>query len=76
MVGSLAGRVSAVTTNVGRVGQAARVAGWRHRRCVEMVGRLRVIGVDEIACLIDFGVPRCAVLESPGHLAELRPGTQ
>jgi len=40
------------------------------------VDRLAAIGVDEIACLIDFGVPCGEVLESLGHLAELRPRKQ
>jgi hypothetical protein len=30
------------------------------------------VGVDEIACLIDFGVPRDDVLASLRYLAELR----
>jgi natural product biosynthesis luciferase-like monooxygenase protein len=40
-----------------------------------MVDRLAAIGVDEIACLIDFGVTRQDVLESLRHLAELRRRT-
>lgn len=32
--------------------------------CMVMVDRLRAIGVDEIGCLIDFGVPTDAVLKS------------
>jgi natural product biosynthesis luciferase-like monooxygenase protein len=43
---------------------------------VEMVGRLQAAGVDEVACLIDFGVPRDDVLDSLRHLAELRRRTQ
>lgn len=39
---------------------------------VEIVRRLEAIGVDEVACLIDFGVPREEVLESLRYLAELR----
>lgn len=42
---------------------------------VDMVGGLREIGVDEIACLIDFGVPHDEVLRSLRHLAELRDTT-
>lgn len=38
----------------------------------EIVGRLQAIGVDEVACLIDFGVPHALVLRSLQHLAELR----
>jgi acyl carrier protein len=33
-------------------------------RCLDILGRLRAIGVDEIGCLIDFGVEANAVLES------------
>jgi natural product biosynthesis luciferase-like monooxygenase protein len=33
-------------------------------RCETFVGQLLDIGVDEIACLVDFGVPADAVLES------------
>jgi alkanesulfonate monooxygenase SsuD/methylene tetrahydromethanopterin reductase-like flavin-dependent oxidoreductase (luciferase family) len=39
---------------------------------VETVNRLRGIGVDEIACLIDFGVPHDQVLRSLEYIAELR----
>jgi natural product biosynthesis luciferase-like monooxygenase protein len=39
---------------------------------VAAVARLRAIGVDEVACLIDFGVPHDEVLQSLRHLAELR----
>jgi natural product biosynthesis luciferase-like monooxygenase protein len=42
----------------------------------EMVGRLEAAGVDEIACLIDFGVPRGEVLGSLPRLAELRRRTE
>ncbi|HEU5184006.1 MAG TPA: MupA/Atu3671 family FMN-dependent luciferase-like monooxygenase [Gemmatimonadaceae bacterium] len=37
-------------------------------RCVELAQRLREAGVDEIACLIDFGVPADEVL---AHLEDL-----
>ncbi|MEQ1501669.1 MAG: MupA/Atu3671 family FMN-dependent luciferase-like monooxygenase, partial [Myxococcota bacterium] len=30
--------------------------------CAALVDRLRTIGVDEVACLVDFGVPRARVL--------------
>jgi natural product biosynthesis luciferase-like monooxygenase protein len=40
--------------------------------CLEMVERLKHAGVDEIACLIDFGVASDAVLESLAFLDELR----
>ncbi|WP_197084798.1 non-ribosomal peptide synthetase [Saccharothrix sp. ST-888] len=41
-------------------------------RCVAMVDRLSAVGVDEIACLVDFGVPADDVLASLDHLDELR----
>jgi natural product biosynthesis luciferase-like monooxygenase protein len=40
--------------------------------CLPMIDQLERIGVDEIACLIDFGVPTDAVLESLTGLDELR----
>jgi natural product biosynthesis luciferase-like monooxygenase protein len=40
--------------------------------CTEQVARLREAGVDEVACLIDFGVPIDDVLASLPHLDELR----
>ncbi|SDN47230.1 MupA/Atu3671 family FMN-dependent luciferase-like monooxygenase [Actinacidiphila guanduensis] len=39
---------------------------------VPVVARLAAMGVDEIACLIDFGVPPEEVLDSLHHLAALR----
>ncbi|HVS18631.1 MAG TPA: MupA/Atu3671 family FMN-dependent luciferase-like monooxygenase [Planctomycetota bacterium] len=33
-------------------------------RCLEQIARLRAVGVDEIACLIDFGLPVDEVLAS------------
>jgi natural product biosynthesis luciferase-like monooxygenase protein len=42
---------------------------------VEVVRRLAAIGVDEIACLIDFGVAPEEVLRSLRHLGELRMRT-
>ncbi|MEC3975529.1 MupA/Atu3671 family FMN-dependent luciferase-like monooxygenase [Amycolatopsis sp. H20-H5] len=41
-------------------------------RAVETVGRLRGSGVDEIACLIDFGLPADKVLEGLEHLDTVR----
>jgi natural product biosynthesis luciferase-like monooxygenase protein len=38
---------------------------------VEIANGLQAIGVDEIACLIDFGVPPDEVLASLFHIAEL-----
>ena len=40
--------------------------------CLDMIERLKEIGVDEVACLIDFGVEREAVLESLHDLNEIR----
>ena len=40
--------------------------------CVAMVDRLRTIQVDEIACLVDFGVPTELVMQSLPHLLELK----
>jgi natural product biosynthesis luciferase-like monooxygenase protein len=40
--------------------------------CLDIVGRLERIGVDEIACLIDFGVPPDDVLRSLEYLGRLR----
>ncbi|HRB03205.1 MAG TPA: LLM class flavin-dependent oxidoreductase, partial [Ilumatobacteraceae bacterium] len=39
---------------------------------VEMAGRVQAIGVDEIACLLDFGCPTEVVLAALPHLAEAR----
>lgn len=39
--------------------------------CMPMIDRLKGIGVDEIACLIDYGVPTESVLDSLPHLARL-----
>jgi natural product biosynthesis luciferase-like monooxygenase protein len=39
---------------------------------MEVVRRLTAVGVDEIACLIDFGVAPEEVLRSLRHLGELR----
>jgi natural product biosynthesis luciferase-like monooxygenase protein len=41
-------------------------------KCEELVGKLIDIGVDEVACLVDFGVPSAAVLRSLALLGELR----
>lgn len=40
--------------------------------CLPMVDRLLAGDVDEVACLIDFGVDTGSVLESLTHLAELK----
>ena len=41
-------------------------------QCLEMVDRLKGIGVSEIAALVDFGVPTDTALEALKHLDELR----
>jgi phthiocerol/phenolphthiocerol synthesis type-I polyketide synthase E len=40
--------------------------------CRAMVHRLREIGVDELGCLLDFGVDVPSIMESLQHLNELR----
>lgn len=40
--------------------------------CMDFVHKLESIGVDEIACLVDFGVPTEKVLESLKYLAALQ----
>jgi natural product biosynthesis luciferase-like monooxygenase protein len=41
-------------------------------KCLETTDRLRLIGVDEAACLIDFGIDAQAVLDALPALAELQ----
>jgi natural product biosynthesis luciferase-like monooxygenase protein len=43
--------------------------------CARMIERLKQIGVDEVACLIDFGIDTDAVLASLDHLNVLRERT-
>ncbi|WGF87500.1 MupA/Atu3671 family FMN-dependent luciferase-like monooxygenase [Marinivivus vitaminiproducens] len=43
------------------------------RECRVMLDRAAMAGVDEIACLIDFGVDERLVLESLDHLDTMRP---
>jgi natural product biosynthesis luciferase-like monooxygenase protein len=40
--------------------------------CARMIERCRSAGVDEIACLLDFGVPTGRVLASLGNLNDVR----
>lgn len=40
--------------------------------CMKMVERLKAMGVDEVACLIDFGVDVDSVMESLDHLVVLK----
>ncbi|HEX6292024.1 MAG TPA: LLM class flavin-dependent oxidoreductase [Herpetosiphonaceae bacterium] len=42
------------------------------QKCTALVDRLQAIGVDEIACLVDFGLDAQTVLASLPHLNELR----
>jgi natural product biosynthesis luciferase-like monooxygenase protein len=44
--------------------------------CLELVRRLRGSGVDEIACLIDFGVDSETALAHLDHLNQLRMGSE
>jgi natural product biosynthesis luciferase-like monooxygenase protein len=41
-------------------------------KCARLIERLSAAGVDELACLIDFGVDTDSVLESLSYLDELR----
>jgi len=41
-------------------------------KCQELVERVRAVGVDELACLIDFGLPTAEVLDGLRHLDRLR----
>jgi natural product biosynthesis luciferase-like monooxygenase protein len=41
-------------------------------KCGAAVQRFRALGVDEVACLIDFGLPAKVVLEGLEHLDRLR----
>jgi natural product biosynthesis luciferase-like monooxygenase protein len=40
--------------------------------CLQMVWRLKVMGVDEVACLVDFGVDVESVIKSLHYLDQLR----
>jgi natural product biosynthesis luciferase-like monooxygenase protein len=41
-------------------------------KCAAMVERAAAAGVNDIACLVDFGIDFDSTMESLGHLAELR----
>jgi natural product biosynthesis luciferase-like monooxygenase protein len=41
-------------------------------KCMQMVNRLKKMGVDEVACFIDFGVDADSVLKGLKHLNRLR----
>jgi natural product biosynthesis luciferase-like monooxygenase protein len=47
--------------------QTASLIG-THDKCLQMIERFRAIGVDEVACFIDFGVDTEAALSSLPHL--------
>jgi natural product biosynthesis luciferase-like monooxygenase protein len=44
--------------------------------CERMINRLRGIGVDEVACLLDFGLDTESILEGLSYLNILRENTQ
>ena len=44
----------------------------RPDKCARLMDRLRAIGVDEVACLIDFGVDAPSILEALPALDRLR----
>ncbi|HJP02699.1 MAG TPA: MupA/Atu3671 family FMN-dependent luciferase-like monooxygenase [Planctomycetota bacterium] len=44
--------------------------------CVERIDQLKAIGVDEVGCLIEFGLPADVVLSSLPALARLREAVQ
>ncbi len=46
------------------------------QRCLELVGKVQAAGVDEIACLIDFGIAPDEVLDSLPHLKAVMQASQ
>lgn len=46
------------------------------QRCLELVAKVQAAGVDEIACLIDFGIAPDEVLDSLQHLKAVMEATQ
>lgn len=44
--------------------------------CAEMIDRLKGIGVNEVACLIDFGIENETVLASLSHIKDLQTFTE
>ncbi|WP_152551942.1 MupA/Atu3671 family FMN-dependent luciferase-like monooxygenase [Actinokineospora spheciospongiae] len=40
--------------------------------CADMVDRMKAVGVDEVACLVDFGVDEQAALDALTHLTTVR----
>ena len=45
-------------------------------RCMEIIAQLRAIGVNEVACLIDFGIDCESILQSFNYLDSLRVRAQ
>ena len=45
-------------------------------KCMKMVSQLREISVDEIACLIDFGIEYDLVMEGLKHLSKIKEKSQ
>jgi natural product biosynthesis luciferase-like monooxygenase protein len=41
-------------------------------KCVDLISDLESMGVDELSCLIDFGVGQAHILEALCHLAEVK----
>lgn len=56
---------------VDRFAESAALLGG-HATCADVIDRLKAIGVDEVACLIDFGVDVDEVLASLPHLHAVR----
>ena len=48
----------------------------RLKRCLQMIDRLKLAGVDEVACLIDFGVDVESVISNLTYLDQLRERSQ
>jgi alkanesulfonate monooxygenase SsuD/methylene tetrahydromethanopterin reductase-like flavin-dependent oxidoreductase (luciferase family) len=48
----------------------------RPDKCIRLIDHLRAIGVDEAACLIDFGADARAILDALPALDRLRGGTR
>lgn len=52
------------------IGEASLIGGVEE--CRERLARLREMGIDELACLVDFGIGTEEVLESLGRLGAIR----
>ena len=44
--------------------------------CMDMVRKTKEAGVDEIACLLDFGPPSSRIFENLKYISELRQSCQ